>query len=368
MRTSTYKINQVGWLDIPDKSLDSADTLVLMMAANLCDTCIRTVTQTFPTSHIVALTASEVYATTSKLENTAIVSVIKFEKSHFKIDIREVDSENLIFETKAISRTYQEQGMDKVLVVSKNKDISHTIMLNCLHQKKRIIFGMIPHERDLIDSGFVYHTRTLRQNEILFIGFSSSVTFSSVCINGWRPFGLEKQITKISEREIVEIDGMPAIELYKKYLGKLTTEILENLQAYPIRISSSGTYVNRRVTGVSEQGGLYVAEEVPAYSLVRLLISNSDYLIDHLESTIRFASIKQGSFVLINSGAGRKAVLGDLHEDELVDVYNGLNRKTQFVGLRTQGEMSTLNMLLDDTPYFNNECLTLLAINEDADA
>jgi hypothetical protein len=61
------------------------------------------------------------------------------------------------------------------------------------------------------------------------------VSFAS--FGGWIPFGPERIITK-SEANI-KIDGQPALDLYKKYLGDKAKELPQN-SLYPLNVVPVG--------------------------------------------------------------------------------------------------------------------------------
>src|SRR5690606_4050508 len=57
---------------------------------------------------------------------------------------------------------------------------------------------------------------------------------------GWETFGPERIITKSSGNVLYELDGRPALELYKKYLGEEARNLPSSALHFPIAIWAPG--------------------------------------------------------------------------------------------------------------------------------
>lgn len=59
-----------------------------------------------------------------------------------------------------------------------------------------------------------------KEGEVILIGFyGETLETSFASFGSWIPFGPERIITKSEGNILYEIDGQPALDLYKKYLG-----------------------------------------------------------------------------------------------------------------------------------------------------
>ena len=64
------------------------------------------------------------------------------------------------------------------------------------------------------------------------------ITISSGCHGGWSEFGSVRTITKSRDNVLFEIDGEPALDLYKRYLGVITSYSIHYTKLYdaPFRL------------------------------------------------------------------------------------------------------------------------------------
>ncbi len=60
----------------------------------------------------------------------------------------------------------------------------------------------------------------VKSNRAIAIGFyGEDIRVRSGCFSGWSEFGILRRITKSKANIVYEIDGKPALDLYKRYLG-----------------------------------------------------------------------------------------------------------------------------------------------------
>ncbi len=181
-------------------------------------------------------------------------------------------------------------------------------------------------------------------------------------------FGPERAVTKSLGNVLYELDGKPALELYKKYLGERAAELPASALLFPlaIRPEKSEHRVVRTVLSVDEQtNSMTFAGDVPEGYRAQLMRANLDRLIQGAEEAAAAAHhmMEAGSSTLAIaiSCVGRRLVLGERAEEELEASLAGLPRGTQQVGFYSYGEISPSGV---DGCDLHNQTMTLTTISE----
>jgi hypothetical protein len=186
---------------------------------------------------------------------------------------------------------------------------------------------------------------------------------------GWDFFGPERVITRSRDNVLYELDGRPALDLYKEYLGDRAAELPAAAWLFPLSIRANRSDVNRVVRTVlsvdDAEKSLTFAGNVPKGHLAQLMRANFDRLVDGAAgaaSELRPALNGNGPTLCIAvSCVGRRLVLGERAEEEVEAVLEALEPHTRQVGFYSYGELS---------PYANGRCdlhnqtMTLTAIGE----
>src|SRR6185437_10560670 len=77
-------------------------------------------------------------------------------------------------------------------------------------------------------------------------GFASIVAFYGDCVRlghgsngGWDKFGPERKISRSRGNVLYELDGRPALDVYKSYLGELASGLPSTALLFPLAIRAS---------------------------------------------------------------------------------------------------------------------------------
>ena len=72
---------------------------------------------------------------------------------------------------------------------------------------------------------------------VAFYGDKIKIGYGSV--GGFDTFGIERIVTKSKENILYELDGKPALDLYKEYLGEYSSKLPVSGLLFPLNIRSS---------------------------------------------------------------------------------------------------------------------------------
>ena len=188
-----------------------------------------------------------------------------------------------------------------------------------------------------------------KQGEMVAIGLygeSLEVTFS---INGgWTPFGPERVVTKSEGNILYELDNLPALDLYKKYLGEKAKELPGAALLYPINVKSEdgNDYIVRTILNIDEEeNAMILAGDIFEDSRVQLMMTHVDNIVNAAEKAAVSASEfrkKKAELAILVSCIGRKLVLDQRVEEEVEEVMEVVGNDTTITGLYSYGEIAPL--------------------------
>jgi hypothetical protein len=187
-------------------------------------------------------------------------------------------------------------------------------------------------------------------------------------LGGWDTFGPKRIVTRASGNVLYELDGKPALELYKAYLGEHAAGLPATGLLFPLSIGRPGEArtVVRTILAVDEaEQSLTFAGDVPEGSVAQLMKANFERLIDGAADAAKAASmpttapgtgtrrdepagapvpdtLTQGpepELAVLISCVGRKLVLQQRTEEEVESVRDVLGASAALTGFYSYGEI-----------------------------
>jgi hypothetical protein len=195
----------------------------------------------------------------------------------------------------------------------------------------------------------------------LQVGFGS--------LGGWDPFGPERLVTRSTANVLFELDGRPALTLYKKYLGEHAKGLPATGLLFPlsVRIKPGETPVVRTILAVDEQRqSMTFAGDVPEGAQARFTKANVDRLVDGAVGAAR-ASLQAGrvapQLAILISCVGRKLVLKQRVEEELEGVRSVVGEQAALTGFYSYGEIAPFSQ--GERIELHNQTMTVTTLAED---
>jgi hypothetical protein len=147
---------------------------------------------------------------------------------------------------------------------------------------------------------------------------------------------------------LYELDGKPALALYKTYLGERAEGLPGTALLFPLsvrRAGESGDVLVRTVLAVDEsRQSLTFAGDMPEGAVARLMRANTDKLIGSAGNAARAAAVgvsgADDALVVSVSCVGRRLVLGERTEEEVETVHDSAPGRSAHVGFYSYGEIS----------------------------
>ena len=205
--------------------------------------------------------------------------------------------------------------------------------------------------------------------KIAAIGFyGDAVTIGHGSSGGWDVFGPERRITKSSANVLYELDGQPALDLYKRYLGEDADQLPGSALLFPLRIYPADKpdhAIVRTVVGIDEENRtMTFAGDMPEGSCAQLMRGNFDRLIQGAATAAEQAlnAVADEQVAILVSCIGRKLLLGQRIAEEVEAVQGVLGKATHLTGFYSYGEVSPHEVT--GNAELHNQTMTITTLSE----
>lgn len=165
---------------------------------------------------------------------------------------------------------------------------------------------------------------------------------------GWDAFGPRREITRSEGNVLYELDGEPALALYKRYLGEEAENLPSSALLFPLRVHPPGrekAALVRTVLSVHEKNqSMTFAGDVPQGHVGQLMKGNFDRLVDGAALAATQAApgpaADGDSVAILVSCIGRKLLLGQRIGEEVETAADILGPNATITGFYSYGEIS----------------------------
>ena len=173
----------------------------------------------------------------------------------------------------------------------------------------------------------------------------------STLIAGWKPLTRKFKITKADRAMLYELDGVPAFDVYQKFLRiSRNDQFVSNTVEFPLFMDHKGLSVLRCPLGVSDDDALFMATEVMEGTDVRIAYGDPETILASIRRDGQKIADFQPEVIQTFSCAARRAFWSDANvSDETlllgsIAPISGFYTSGEF--LRVDGEMHNFNITL----------------------
>ncbi len=187
---------------------------------------------------------------------------------------------------------------------------------------------------------------------------------------GWKTFGPNRLVTKSFHNVLYELDGKPALALYKNYLGEMAKGLPATGLRYPLSLTgenNNSKHLVRTILAIDEeQQSLTFAGDIPQGDYARLMFATFDNLLDGAERSAQMLKLDvepdKEVLAIAISCVGRRMVLEEDSGAELEAVLDFLPKQTAQIGFYSYGELSPY--VKNASCDLHNQTMTLTTIHE----
>lgn len=209
---------------------------------------------------------------------------------------------------------------------------------------------------------------------IVLIGFYGKhlkVGYGS--LGGWDTFGLDRVITKSTDNVLYELDGKPALELYKTYLGPKAQDLPSSGLLFPLSLELTTPQgqpieIVRTILSVDETNqSITFAGDMPERTRVKLMKANFERLIDGAAGaagkSIEHLGSAKAQLAILISCIGRKLVLKERVNEEIEAVGEITGTDCTITGFYSYGEIAP-GISGENQCQLHNQTMTITTFNE----
>jgi hypothetical protein len=205
------------------------------------------------------------------------------------------------------------------------------------------------------------------------VGFyGDAITVGHGSAGGWDVFGPERSITRSKGNVLYELDGKPALDLYKHYLGDDAARLPGSALLFPLKVyprDCPDKALTRTIVAVSEKDRtMTFAGDMPEGFSAQLMRGNFDRLVEGAADAAHQAALTQSGdqVAILVSCIGRKLLLGQRICEEVEAVQDVFGRNTALTGFYSYGEVSP--HAATHCAELHNQTMTITVFAESAGA
>ncbi len=380
IETFDYQL-QKGWSVTAFPKLDSENTLVLVFSAPEfigTQTIFTELYKAYPHSKMIGCSSAGEILGSSISDNSVSVAVVKFEKTIIKIVKATIQSASESMAAgRQVATQLNEGDLKNIFILSDGLNINGSELVKGLSQvnKNVIVTGGLAGDGSRFKETWLVCNGEILKNHVVAVGFyGSNIRIGYGSKGGWDIFGPERRVTRSKNNILYELDNMPALDLYKKYLGDRAADLPATGLLFPLAIrkdTNDSNQLVRTILGIDEnEKALIFAGDIPVGYLVQLMRANFDRLINSAIEASELANARmktvfsadQPILSIAISCVGRRLLLGERTEEEIESALESLPGSTKQIGFYSYGEISPFGLGSCD---LHNQTMTLTTICEE---
>jgi len=363
--------------EIVTPSHDPDNTLIIMFgASNLADapSMIHRVCQDYPGASVIGCSTVGEIMGTEIHDETLTVTIVQFAHTTVRsasVEIQDSFTSYAVGET--LGQALKSPDLRGVFVLSDGLVVNGSELvqgLNAVLPEHVVVTGGLAGDGKNFQRTWVVHDGQPKSGYVTAVGlYGEAVQIGHGSKGGWEILGLERRVTRSERNVLYELDGKPALELYKKYLGDRAAELPASCLFFPLafrRHERDKHLLVRTILQIDEvQQSMTFAGDIPLNAMAQFMRANFDRLVEGASHAATLTRQGQGetqaTLAIAISCVGRRLVLGERTEEEVEATLDVLPEGTTQIGFYSYGELS---------PYTNGRCdlhnqtMTLTTITE----
>lgn len=309
-------------------------------------------------------------------DNTCIINAIRFEHTPLSLQSTTIKGMDDSYEAGVrLAKALPADNLSAVFLLGTGVNINGSALVKGMQDnlaKAVTLSGGLAADAGAFQQTWTMGPEGAKDDQIIALGFyGEHIKLSYGSFAGWGPFGPARKVTRSEGNILQELDGHPALDLYKTYLGDYAKDLPGSGLLFPFEMlgadqQQSGVF--RTILGVNEaDGSMTLAGEIDPQGYLRLMHSSTEKLIEgaeHAAQLAQEASVNnegEGLAILI-SCVGRKLVMGDRVDEEVEVVAEVLGKTTKVSGYYSNGEIA--NSAFTGSCQLNNQTMTITWMSE----
>ncbi|HEU0204235.1 MAG TPA: FIST N-terminal domain-containing protein [Burkholderiaceae bacterium] len=312
-----------------------------------------TLARSFPRARRIGCSTAGEISDEGVSDATAVVTAIRLDTPNFRAACAPLASMERSDEA-GVELAAQLDGPDlrSVLILGQGVQINGSALIDGITRRlgrEVVLTGGLAGDAGAFKRTWTLFDDAVSTSNIVGIGFyGDAIKMAHGSFGGWQPFGPARKVTRARGNVLHELDGEPALEIYKRYLGQYAKDLPGSGLLFPFAMlgdDHNEVGLIRTILGVDEASrSLILAGDIVENGYLRLMHASTNSLISGAEAAAHaardmFRSARPGLAILV-SCVGRKLVMGGRVDEEVEAVANVFGSGATITGFYSNGEIS----------------------------
>jgi hypothetical protein len=331
----------------------------------------------YPTAQIVGCTTSGEIGPDGVSDDSIQITAILWEKTQQRVAHTKMSGMDSSFDTAvSLAKQLKADNLRTVLVISDGLNVNGSELLKGFQSE----LGDVPIVGGLAGDGGAFvktlqiFNEVISDKMVIAVGlYGNALITSSGALGGWKPYGPPRTVTKSVKNVVFEMDGKPALPLYRMYIGEAFSRGLpgSGLKFPLVVIDDNKCQVKIRTLLAidSKNNSLTFAGNLYEGETVRLCQTNHEKLVEgagHAANLVMeglsASKTNQTGLAMLISCVGRKGVMAAAVGDEVKLVRDILGPQTSVTGFYSYGELAPRPNTTDSV--LHNQTMTIAYLSE----
>lgn len=309
----------------------------------------------FPRARRIGCSAAFSVSAAGVEQASCVVTAVRFDNSSIVEASVQLEGREKSFDAgKRLGDSLPKEGLRAVLLLCQGMGIRGSALLagiNAALGAAVPVVGGLASRKEGYCQTWVLDDSGCGSETIVALGlYGSALRFGFGVHGGWAPFGPVRKVTRCEGNVLYELDGEPALDVYRRYLGEHARDLPTVGHFFPFAMldrNHDEIGLIRSMLSVDENtGGLRFGDEVKPDCYLRMMHANTDKLVGGVETAAESARrmLSGGNsyrgLIFMVSCVGRELVMGERVEEEVevaADVFGG---EISVAGFYSFGEIS----------------------------
>ncbi len=311
------------------------------------------------------------------LDESLSLTSLSFDRTRLKSAEAAVANASDSFEAgKKIGKQLAAADLKTIFVLSDGTRVNGSELIRGVRAhagSKAVITGGLAGDGPRFGTTYVGLNDAPAPGRVAAVGFyGDAIAVGHGSAGGWDVFGPERQITRSKGNVLYELNGKPALDLYKHYLGDDAKGLPGSALLFPLKVfppDRPNEALTRTIVAVDEQErAMTFAGDMPQGYCAQLMRGNFDRLVEGAADAAHQAALPlPGDRVaILVSCIGRKLLLGQRICEEVEAVKDVFGDGTALTGFYSYGEVSP--HAATDCAELHNQTMTITVFGETAGA
>jgi len=372
MKTYNIKFEDFSALKqfIESKKLNNENNILLQIFTGVCEVgyiaqLVKNIKELIPQIKIIGTTTSGEILEGAVYKESTILSFSVFKNTIVKTYYVEHNDDSYLMGKRLIEKFSKDNNAKVAITFTDGLRTNGEEYIKSFEDfdKNLVVAGGLAGDNSSFIDTIVFTQDKIKDNgAVVAILINNELIVNTKASFGWESIGKTMVITQSHKNRVYEIDGVKALDIYRKYLGDDIAKLLPKTGIeFPLIVKKGVLRIPRAVVGREDDGSLLFAGNLKIGDRVTLGYGNVDSILGYSDSIAKDCICTSTESIFIYSCMARLALMQDCIAKEM----QTLSEFATLSGFFTYGEFySDVNI---NHKEMLNQTMTILSLSENAE-